>query len=361
MQSYLSSRFFLLFPFPLIAFQIATMNMTRGTLNYQAVDFISETFFLASTHAFLSLAIFLLPASASWLNQRAEAKRQSIGTWTIVLGILLFSFFMWRALSAGRPSNVRPIIVLLSDFIFTALSLHHTLWQVKGLSMTYELQRPLRSVKPKFQIFETAHTPFYLLLFLVLLRPTATVVNSVYPMLGELVKIRTIGLVASALMLLVTSTIVIPDLFSSESQLRKRGWFKLRLTSWALIPVSKYGFIVSGAIHGVEYLVVTWQLFSKENKEFAIKTVSILLGIAVIFRLCVWGFRGQSPEYAPILLTMLSSVGLAVGVLHFFWDRHLFAMREPETRAFTGKRLLGGFYRESHEKSSIFTNRKISG
>jgi len=348
MQSYLSSRFFLFFPLPLIAFQIATMFLAPGTLNFTAIDFIGETFFLGSAHGFRSIGILLLPAAAGWLNQRTEANRQSIGSWTIALSILLFSFFMWRALSGVRPNSIRPTVMVISDLIFTALLLHHTLWQVKGLSMTYRFQQPLGSATSsklaenvKWRLFESDHTPFYLLLSLALLRPSASAAKALFPSLDGFLNLRAIGLVASLCMFAITAMIVIPDLIRKESHIRNRGWFNLRLTSWALIPISKYGFIISSAIHGIEYFVVTLQIFSKENREFAIRTIATLLGVAVIVRIIIWGFKGYSPGFAPLLLTILSSAGLTFGLIHYYLDRHLFAMREPETREFTGARPLG--------------------
>lgn len=365
MQSCLSSRFFLFFPLPLIGFQIATMFLSPGSLNFTAVDFIGETFFLGSTHVYLSLGIFLLPAAADWFQQRAEAKRQSIGVWTLALCILAFSFFMWRALSGGRPSSTRPIIILITDLMFIALLLHHTLWQVKGLSMIYRLQSAQSPEKPKWRVFENDHFPFYLLLSLVLCVPTASTAKALFPSLASDLNLRAIGLVTSVAMFIIAALLIVPDLLSGDSGFRKRAWFNLRISSWALIPVSKYGLIISSAIHGIEYLFVNLQIFSKENREFAIKMIVSLLAIAISVRICIWGFRSYSPGQAPLFLTVLSSAGLTLGLAHYYWDRKLFAMREPETRAFTGSRLIGSVSgptsHENLQKPAKLIRRKNGG
>lgn len=373
MQSCLSSRFFLFFPMPLIGFQIATMFVAPGSLNFMAVDFIGETFFLGSTHSYLSIGIFLLPAAANWFHQRAEAKRQSIGVWTLALGLLAFSFFMWRALSGGRPSSVRPIIILITDLMFTALLLHHTLWQVKGLSMIYRLQPTANLASnvqfhsaqfpknPRWQVFENEHIPFYLLLSLVLCVPAASTAKALFPTLASILNLRAIGLVTSASMFLIAALIIVPDLLNGDTQFRKRAWFNLRISSWALIPISKYGFIISSVIHGIEYLVVNLQIFSKENREFAVKMIVSLLAIAISVRICIWGFRSYSPGQAPLFLTILSSAGLTLGLAHYYWDRKLFAMREPETRAFTGSRLLGSASHDHFQQPSEIKRRKNGG
>lgn len=116
MRTYLSSRLFLLFPLPLVGFTLVTMFLDPGTLNYDSIDFIGETLFLGATHNYLSAGVFLLPAASTWLARRAEAGRPPIGIWSLVIVLFLFSFFMWRAMSGGKESETRPVIILLTDF-----------------------------------------------------------------------------------------------------------------------------------------------------------------------------------------------------------------------------------------------------
>lgn len=337
MRTQLSSRLFLLFPLPLISFTIVTMFLDPGTLNYDSIDFIGETLFLGSTHNYLSAGVFLLPAASTWLAQRASAGRQPIGLWSITIISVLFSFFIWRALSGGQASESRPTIILLTDFLFTALSLHHTLWQVKGVSLTYVFQSEGEPSTPKAtpRLFKNEHTPFYLLLALVLARPIASTAQGLFPGLQELLNLRMIGLFSALAMLSIIGVMILPDLFKT------RGWYNLRLASWALIPVSRYGFIVTLAVHGIEYFFVILQIFSRESRQFVLKTVVGLLTIAIAFRVGVAAFNRYQPGHAPLLLMIVNAAALTIGVAHFYWDRVLFAMREPETRAFTGTRLLG--------------------
>lgn len=207
---------------------------------------------------------------------------------------------------------------------------------MKGVSLTYLIgSTPGFSMSRTLpRLFKDAHTPFYLLLAIVLARPIASAAQELFPVLEPLLNLRMVGLLSALSMLTIIGVIVLPDLFST------RGWYNLRLVSWALIPVSRHGFIVTLAVHGIEYFFVMLQVFSKESRHFILKTMIGLLAIAVLFRIGVAAFNRYQPGQAPLILMITNSVALTIGVAHFYWDRVLFAMREPETRAFTGARLI---------------------
>lgn len=340
MHTYLSSRLFLLFPLPLICFTVLTMLLKPETLNYQSVDFVAETLFLGSTHNYLSLGIFLLPATATWLAQRSAAGRHSLGMWSLAMITVLFSFFMWRALTGGQPSAVRPVIIVVTDFLLTAFSLHHTLWQVKGISFTYGA-----GATTDRQFFKSGHTPYYILLCLAVARPAAYASANLLPGLKETVNFRLLGLFCSLAMISLTLLIALPYFFEKREEnkrpARVRGWYTLRLFSWALIPISKYGFIVTLAIHGIEYLFVMLQIYSRESRRFVIKTVVGFLSVAVLFRFGVAQFNAHQPGTSPLMLMVVNAFALTIGVSHYYWDRVLFAMRDVETRQFMGPRLMG--------------------
>lgn len=229
---------------------------------------------------------------------------------------------------------------MITDSIFILLLLHHTLWQVKGISLALSQgrqapQRPLAESALKGSI----HTYFYWLLFFASWHPIAATVHryTKLPFLKEHLKL--IGMTSLTCMLIVIALLIYERCSTSKTPW-VQGIYLARLLSWALIPISKYGALISLSIHGIEYLFVMFQIYSKESKYLLLKMVVGLLGIAFLMRYAVLEFNKWNwQEPAPIGLLFLYATALTIGTAHYYWDRVLFSMKHPETRAFTGSRL----------------------
>lgn len=223
---------------------------------------------------------------------------------------------------------------MISDAIIAVLALHHTLWQVKGLSLTLNHIHP--AANPAKSTADV-HNFFYLFLALVITRPVLSAALGLFPD-SQLTKfIEPVAAFTSISMIAMCTYFFRQKIIARDY---RHALFSTRLLAFALIPISKYGFLVALSIHGIEYLFVTLQLFSNQSRRFIVTTIAGLIGIATFLRLIVWEFNQIPPgSPAPLWLLVPQSFALTIGLAHYYWDRVFFAMKAPETREFTGELL----------------------
>lgn len=343
MASQFTSRLFLFFPFPLIAAAAAMIFLHPTLADSLTLDFIVDVLFLGAIHNYLSISLLFLPAASIWLSERKKAGRHSFALFSILIVTCMFAFILWRSLTFGQNTEVRLNIIAVTTFLFATLGLHHTMWQVKGVSFT--LEHRLKDESPQHtkapaRIFKNDHQAFYILLALAIVMPALHGIVRLDPTLRAVLNFRIIALTASAGMLLVIAALVVPLFKSSAPGDKTRGWYLLRLTAWALTPLSRYGFLAAGAIHGIEYFFVILQLFKGESRRLLIGSSVALIGIAIPLRIAATKFTAD-PANATAAIIGLNAMALTIGLTHYYWDRILFAMRHPETRTFLGQKLVG--------------------
>lgn len=305
------------------------------------LDFIVDTLFFGAIHVYLTFCLLLLPATSIWLNERKKAGRHSVALMSIVIMACLFSFVLWRGLTFGQNTALRLNIIAVTTFLFSVLGLHYSIWQVKGLSFTIQHDSKIEpnEILRARGFFRSDHQAFGVLLALALVMPMLHGTTRLFPMFTSDINFRMVAVTTSIAMLVVIGALVAPLFRSPSKSDVVRGWYLLRLSAWALTPLSRYGFLATGAIHGIEYFFVILQLFKGESRRLLIGSTVALLSVAVFLRIAATKFTAD-PANASLVLVVLNAIALTIGATHYYWDRVLFAMRDPETRAFTGKRLL---------------------
>lgn len=334
MPRFLSSYTFFLYPIPLLIALAATLFLDPRARNYEAVDLVSEILFLGTIHNYLSLGVFLLPGASNWRKSRQEAGRSSILRNSIAIGLILFLFFMWRGLTRGTDFPLRHQIISITDGLISLFAFHHTLWQVKGISlvMNHADENSGRIKQPNLSAI------FLTLLGLMAIRPVISTILAIMPSPEFASSIRSVSMYSSGAMVLVVLYLILQNV-RADNYLH--ALYHSRLFAWALVPISKYGFPVALAIHGIEYLFVTLQLYSQQSTGFILRMLIGLLCVGGLMRYFVWEYNQTTAQTTPSLwLMILQSLAFTVGLVHYYWDRILFAMKNPETREFTGRLLL---------------------
>lgn len=113
--------------------------------------------------------------------------------------------------------------------------------------------------------------------------------------------------------------------------------FSLRFGLWPLAlvtPSASFGLI---AIHGLEYFKIYRRLVDIEDKTA--HGMSLALGallLACFFIRPIGGGSFNLFETHPLLVSVVAGISYGLSLMHFFWDRYIFRMRNPRIRELIG-------------------------
>ncbi len=345
-----SDAFFLLYPFAFLAISLIGVWVRppgRG-LDHE-LKFFTDVLFFNSVHAALTFwALLLLPAARPWRVAKQE-RPTWLGFWpkATLLMVALAAFFAVKLGYLQVPREIfRPFDVAFA-FIARVIPTQHTIWQVLGLSILFhQIQKRERGLtEPTAEILaHDRREKSYFLAFLIL--------ALIPPLAGRSIEIWQIhdlqstrgplGWIVSGLLLTLTAILVRHQLSGPLGGDPRRALYVARLAVWALVPISPWAFYAAAAVHGIEYVFVMWRLIPVEQRVWSRWLVPGLAIFAVggaLIRYASHLGDTYTTEQIPIWMAAAQVIVLTIQWIHYHFDRELFLMRDPATRAFTGRQL----------------------
>ncbi len=345
-----ADAFFLFYPIAFLVISLVGVWVRppgRG-LDHE-LKFLTDVLFFNSVHASLTLwALLLLPAARPWRAAKKE-RPAWLGFWpkALLLMTVLAAFFAVKLGYLQVPREIfRPFDIAFA-FIARVIPTQHTIWQVLGLSILFHQiqKREQGATEPTPAI--TAHDRWEKMYFLAFL-----LLALIPPLAGRSIEIWQIhelqssrgplGWIISGLLLGLTGLLVRHQLQSPLGADPRRALYVSRLAVWALVPISPWAFYAAAAVHGIEYVFVMWRLIPVEQRVWTRWLVPGLALFAVggaLIRYASHLGDAHAPAQIPVWMAGAQVIVLTIQWIHYHFDRELFLMRDPATRAFTGRQL----------------------
>ena len=313
------------------------------------LKFLTDVLFFNSVHASLTLwALLLLPAARPWRVAKQE-RPAWLGFWpkALLLMTVLAAFFAVKLGYLQVAQEIfRPFDIAFA-FIARVIPTQHTIWQVLGLSILFhQIQKRERGVTeptPAISAHDRREKLYFLaFLALALIPPLAGRGIEIWQ-IHELQSSRgPLGWIISGLLLGLTVLLVRHQLQSPLGADPRRALYVSRLAVWALVPISPWAFYAAAAVHGIEYVFVMWRLIPIEQrvwKRWLVPGLALFTVAGALIRYASHLGDTQAPAQIPLWMAAAQVIVLTIQWIHYHFDRELFLMRDPATRAFTGRQL----------------------
>ena len=339
---------FLLAPLPFVIIVIYGALFARwpDDSEKKLLSIFTDIFLFNTLHGYFTLAmIFCLPAASIWLKERDSAGRRSFILSASLVTVALFVFNLIFLKIIETPESFQVGSLATFEFLLPLVALQHNLWQSMGISIALShLERgpsdSLEHQKEQQQISLRERRIFMLMLFLGYVPLVLRWMGKYTPgWLPTQWTIEDISLVTSLAMLCCVGAMIY-NLSTASKASRHRGFYLLRLVSWALVPISPYGYYASAAIHGVEYAFVLALMIGPGARAKVFWGLAGILALGTALRMGTFAFYEYDFGQAPLWLGLVMAAGQAIATSHYHLDRELFTMRWPENRRFTGAPLL---------------------
>lgn len=282
--------------------------------------FVLKVLFLNAPHVGMTYSMLLfLPELREWGEipyVKTKVMRYSI---LLFISILAIKFLVLRPMIFGVPWLIKFGNYL--NFLLIPLPFLHIAFQFRGIetSLSFKLNSKSQDkIKRGF---------FYAVLICVLWSSYNSALN-----INEMKVPFIVGILLCLLLFLSTN-------FLSREIHLYRLVFSLRYFLFVLAPFSGFAFWGLALCHGVEYLAVYLRMSknSEIKKEDRVKFhfVSTLFGLLLIFFSSPF-WLAEEKNFSTMMALMVS---LYMGFLyvHFYLDRQMFKMRDPEVKRLVGK------------------------
>lgn len=333
-------------PFVLIVIYGALFSRWPDASEKKFVSVFTDIVLFNTLHGYFTLAmIFCLPSASVWFKERDSAGRRSFLISSSLVAIALFVFVLIFLKIIDTPEAFRVGSLATFEFLLPLVALQHNLWQSMGISIALShLERSdndsIAYQNEQQRIGRRERQIFMFMLFAgyvpLILRWMGKYSADLLPTQWT---IEEISLVSSFAMFCCV-TAMIYNLKTAAKFSWRRALYLLRLVSWALVPISPYGYYTSAAIHGVEYAFVLALMIGPEARAKVYWGLAGFLILGVGLRIGTYAFYEYDVGLAPLWLGLVMAAGQAFSTLHYHLDRELFTMRWPENRRFTGAPLL---------------------
>lgn len=291
--------------------QATASTMSFGYLAVEAI-------LLSNSHVFVTF-VFLLctPESRNWIGAMDKTGKTKIFLGSaLAFGFFLF-LYMQESWNFGNVGIFTFAVTLVANQF-------HALCQIRGLSLMYNKRLNIGS--PETEMWEARL--FKIVIYTYCFGSALWVMHMFY----WAVPMKLVMAIWTVLTLAVLALI-----FKRSS--RPKALYLSRLLLFILTPYSVFATIGIGAFHSVEYFCVADKVrlnSTMDEKGLRVFSYSVLfcvvLGIlmAVARHLDILG--NMTMETYPIWIKITVCTLLSLSAIHFFMDRQMFRMRNPETR-----------------------------
>ncbi|MBK7889593.1 MAG: hypothetical protein IPJ84_01710 [Bdellovibrionales bacterium] len=339
---------FLLAPLPFVLIVIYGALFARwpNDSEKKLLSIFTDIVLFNTLHGYFTLAmIFCLPAAGVWLKERDAAGRRSFLLSSSLVALALFIFTLIFLKIIETPEAFRVGSLATFEFLLPLVALQHNLWQSMGISIALShLERStsdsIAYQKEQQRIGLRERRIFMFMLFAgyvpLILRWMGKYSADLLPTQWT---IEEISLVSSLTMFCCVAAMIY-NLSTAAKFSWHRGFYLLRLVSWALVPISPYGYYTSAAIHGIEYAFVLALMIGPGARAKIFWGLAGFLALGVALRVGTFAFYEYEFGQGPLWLGLIMAAGQTFATLHYHLDRELFTMRWSENRRFTGAPLL---------------------
>lgn len=340
--------------YAVIPFLALTALTLFGFMKFEFSEFellvliLGDVIFFNVTHIGLAYwQFFSLPEMKEWRATRTPREWWKIGSITFLVGVVPFLAIM--SVSYFGLSGTARDWTIIGTLVFTQfLRTQHIVYQHMGLSLLYNVelhldpnqnQAELKSIKSSELIERYLFHAFVLVAFSYFL---GTYFYGIFPEVA-----RPILKDTRLPLQILLGSLVIAILANSLRlrSLRKTGkpLFLLRLGFYPFID-----WVAPIAIrfcHGIEYLVIYRRMQKnsmQRNPSYRPGTWPIGMLIAVVLILGLLFFRHYPYEKFNMFkertfwVAVLAALSLSTGYIHFYFDRVMFQMKDPQTRRLIG-------------------------
>ncbi len=347
-DSSLRGKPFLLAPLPFVLIVIygALFSRWPDESEKKLLSIFTDIVLFNALHGYFTLAmIFCLPAASDWLKERDAAGRRSFIFSSSLVAMALFIFTLVFLKIIETPETFRVGSLATFEFLLPLVALQHNLWQSMGISIALShLERSDSDSVAKqeeHRRISRRERRFFMSMLLFAYVPLIFRWMEKYTpyWLPSQWTIEEVSL-ASSLAMLCCVFAMLYNLSTASKFSWYRGLFLLRLVSWALVPISPYGYYTSAAIHGIEYAFVLALMIGPGARAKIFLGLAGFLALGVALRVGTFAFYEYEFGQGPVWLGLIMAAGQTLGALHYHLDRELFTMRWSENRRFTGMPLL---------------------
>lgn len=335
--------------FPAIAF-FCVVQLTYGATDphslKSSLSFFIDIFFLGTAHTVLTFWILLQNRGAqNWIRETSRREQRGFWKHIVIIGALLTLFLSISHKIIPVPTGVFiTISSILTLFIAVLVPLHHSLFQIQGISLLYgsRLINIDQTQSNRIADIKRREKFFFQTFYFILITPFLLRYLTEFEILSiSKPDLISISLVATAILSLIFLAII-------ANQTLTRSWdinrflFSLRLILFAMLPIYEFSYLALAGIHGVEYAFLSRKIMGKDDiyTHRFISIASLLFLLALAFLLRTGRHISTSSHDAHILIGILAVFAYVVQYLHVHIDSKLFKMNSPESREFA-QRLVG--------------------
>lgn len=297
-------------------------------------NFVAAILLFDTSHTIFSWGMLSLPEMKQWRREVQSSSRFFYGRWAAV-AISIFAFFVVGSLGFEFSSAVTTSFTV---FIIGVLPAHHTIFQMKGLSLNYDIiwmkhaQVPF-DAKKLARIRRMEHAAIWIVLLstvLMAVRARVDFFNSLSPFVPW---VSAFGYISAA-GLLVAGVSQLP-----RGLRGKKALFLVRVLSLPLACFFMWGLVASRAIHGIEYLFVTRKMIMSssgtESEKVRTIRITVALFVFVTFASALL-FLIRLPDFFYGhqfgLLVILSLILATNTYTHYWFDSVMWSMKNPINR-----------------------------
>jgi len=339
--------FLALVPFELIFSDAAALIGTNEFLRRVLVNVL----FLDSTHVFLTFFVLMrLPEFKTW----SRDKDSKTAAWFYIRLLLIF-FILLFYFNYPWPEKNGPWELELITMIIAFMPIQHSMYQIRGLSLAY-------NAGARSELFETAKDPTEVSHSLNRMKTSerwekAAFILFFIGIIGKRVIRKQDNFISRGLNttelwmleLIFYGFVLAAGLAFLKSlwDLGKPGSIGLtgkfihlsRLIAYPLMSVSLIAANLISIFHGIDYYLVIRKMVkasktSEEERKINLKVINLTLLITgILFTvLTYWRFVTFGEPVLPVTLLFLNGLVGAISYLHYYLDRIIFRMRDPEAR-----------------------------
>lgn len=326
----------ILLPFIFLIFGVLEVTLSDfDSSNYKAeLGYLANVIFFNTTHVAFTFYFFSRNKDLlQWIKSKNIQKKIPLQINWLFLFMIFFS-----AQYLTYDTYIWPMTVLIT----TIYTLHHSVWQHYGI---FKLQHTKLSDSLEKKTSKMIKLLFSVILIMSGLNISIDLFKTELPLIANNAnQIKYLLVVISFISILIASYYTVKKKFSSSKVISIL--FLLRMALYPLAMFSYIGSIGIGAVHGYEYYKISQELIPTSNSKNK-NSSHFILASGTVFLLFVFVNALSSPYSGLIAILempelVLNSkyyniswmIILAISYLHYYIDRQLFSISDPDVQRF---------------------------
>jgi hypothetical protein len=310
-------------------------------------ELVIKVFLLDAAHVAISLSfLFFLPEFNQW-SKTVKFKKASVfltmaGVFSLVFLILYYIYW-----GNGFLNNLFLPTVEYFQYLLLLIALYHGFYQFRGILTAYNFKclkeipkTDIGSINKweKYVNIEKKLFHFILIVFAFYHFKIYTSNSNVSLTLTNFFIWPTLTKISFYILIALIVTQIIVSSYIPYTKKTLKLFFQLRFFLIVFIPLSDFSIISLSGMHAIEYFFIYKTILNKSKISLLNKKQLYLYSFITIIILNIfaspWWLQSES-EKVP-LLYLMTTIYTSLSFIHFFLDRYIFRMRDPNTRKIIG-------------------------